>query len=127
MRSTSRFLKFSAALALAGAVFYATQSDAGDKAAGAKAPEARVIELAVTDKGFEPSPIKVKAGEPLSLRVTRKTEMTCATELVVPEHQINVALPLNKTVEVAFTPKKAGKLKYGCAMGQMIAGVLLVE
>jgi plastocyanin domain-containing protein len=34
---------------------------------------------------------------------------------------------LNEPVKIAFTPKKAGELKYGCGMGQMISGVLLVE
>ena len=40
---------------------------------------------------------------------------------------IKTALPLNKAVEVSFTPKKAGKLTYGCAMGKMIGGVLTVQ
>jgi hypothetical protein len=30
-------------------------------------------------------------------------------------------------VTVTFTPKKAGDIKYGCAMGKMIGGVLKVE
>jgi len=38
-----------------------------------------------------------------------------------------VPLPLNKAVEVAWTPTKAGKVKFGCAMDMMVSGVLLVE
>ena len=89
----------------------------------------RVVELAVTDKGFEPSPVKVKAGQPLLLKVTRKTEKTCATEIVIDElgDKSKTDLPLNTTVEIDFTPSKAGEVKYGCAMDKMVAGVLLVE
>jgi plastocyanin domain-containing protein len=94
----------------------------------AAAPDGpQTIDLTVTEKGFEPSPIKVKANQPLTLRITRKTDQTCATEIVIPGESINTPLPLDKTVTVAFTPKKAGELKYGCAMDQMISGVLLVE
>jgi plastocyanin domain-containing protein len=87
----------------------------------------QVIELAVTPDGFVPTPVKVKAGQPVELRITRKTDKTCATEIVVKEHGINQKLPLDQTVAVSFTPTKTGELKYGCAMDQMIAGVLIVE
>ena len=40
---------------------------------------------------------------------------------------IKTALPLNKAVTVTFTPKKAGDLQYGCAMGKMIGGVFKVQ
>lgn len=95
------------------------------KAEAGKAP--RVIELSVTERGFEPSPVNVKKGEPLKLVVTRKTDQTCATELLMPDQKIDKPLPLNKPVEIAFTPEKSGQLKYGCAMGMMISGVILVE
>jgi plastocyanin domain-containing protein len=97
------------------------------KVAPPPAAGARRVELAVTDKGFEPSPVTVKAGEPLELLITRKTDKTCATEIVVKDYGIEKRLPLNEPVLVAFTPKAPGEIKYGCAMDQMIAGVLVVE
>lgn len=96
------------------------------KAQPAKA-EPRKVVIAVTDNGFEPTPIKVKKGEPLKLMVTRKTAATCANRLVLDEGKIDAELPLNKTVELDFTPSKAGQIKYGCQMAKMIAGVLIVE
>jgi len=93
----------------------------------APAAGTRRVELAVTDKGFEPTPVTVKAGEPLELVVTRKTDKTCATEIVVKDYGIEKKLPLNEPVVVAFTPKQPGEIKYGCGMDQMIAGVLVVE
>jgi plastocyanin domain-containing protein len=95
--------------------------------AGAGAPAGRKIELTVTSQGFAPTPVTVKQGEALTLVVTRKTEKTCAKELVIPSEGIHVALPLDQPVEVHLTPKKTGELRYGCAMQQMIGGVLVVE
>lgn len=86
-----------------------------------------VVDLKVTRKGFEPSPIKVKAGAPVTLKVTRKTDDTCATEIVVKDYGIHTALPLDQEVVIRFTPTRTGELKYGCAMDQMVSGVLVVE
>jgi plastocyanin domain-containing protein len=92
--------------------------------APAKAPT--VVELTVTSKGFEPASVKVPGGAPVKLIITRKTAATCAKEIVVAGYDINVKLPLNTPVEVTFTPKKAGEIRYACAM-DMIKGVIVVE
>ena len=91
------------------------------------APKGQTVAMAVTENGFEPASVKVKKGEPVTLLITRKTEKTCATEIVIDEHKVNAKLPLNKEVKVTFTPVKTGELKYGCAMNKMIGGVLRVE
>jgi len=87
----------------------------------------RVVELAVTADGFVPANITLKANEPVTFKVTRKTDETCATDLLIDGTDIKLALPLDKTVEVSWTPTKAGKVKFGCAMDMMVGGVLLVE
>ena len=92
----------------------------------AKADNPRTVELSVTDKGFEPSNITVKKGEPLHLVVTRKTDQTCATSIDIKDAGIRKDLPLNKAVAIDFTPEKAGEIRYVCGMG-MIGGVLLVQ
>lgn len=97
-------------------------------AAPAKAKvDGKRIEIKVTSEGYQPSPLKLKKGEPVVLAVTRTTDETCALDLVMPEYGIKQELPLNQKVEIAFTPNKTGSLKYGCAMEQMIAGVFIVE
>lgn len=87
----------------------------------------QTVEMKVTDKGFEPASLTVKKGEPVTLVITRMTDKTCATDIVIDEAGINAKLPLNKAVNVTFTPKKAGELKYGCAMNKMVGGVLSVQ
>jgi plastocyanin domain-containing protein len=85
------------------------------------------IDIAVTEKGFEPTPIQVVKGQPITLVVTRKTDQTCATELTIPEYKIDRKLPLGQPVEISFTPEKSGDLEYGCAMDHMMKGVLQVR
>ncbi len=85
----------------------------------------RVVEMTVTDEGFVPSKVKVKKGEKVRLLVTRKTDSTCAKEIVIKEAGINQPLPLDKTVTVELTPKKSGEIRYACGMDH-ISGVLFV-
>lgn len=137
MHYFSKLIKPLLALTLAAAVLTAGQGctqnpKPAEPSAAASAPAARpgqprTIALTVTDKGYEPSPVTLKQGEPVKLVLTRTTEHTCATEIVLDEYNINTALPLNQPVEVSFTPTKTGKLVYGCAMGKMLNGVFMVE
>jgi plastocyanin domain-containing protein len=87
----------------------------------------RTIALEVTGDGFVPANVNVKAGEAVKLVVTRRTDETCATELLIEGTDIKQELPLNKPVEIAWTPTKPGKVKFGCAMDMMVSGMLIVE
>jgi plastocyanin len=79
----------------------------------------------VTDKGFEPSSLKLKAGALAKVTFVRKTDETCAKEVVIKEYKINRKLPLNEPVTVEFTPRK-GEFAFACGM-DMIKGKLIVE
>lgn len=85
----------------------------------------RVFEMKVTHDGFVPDKVKVKKGEKTRFVITRVTDKTCATEIVIKDHAINQPLPLNKTVTVEFTPAKSGETRYACAMGH-ITGVIFI-
>ncbi|MBM4777958.1 MAG: hypothetical protein GQE15_09665 [Archangiaceae bacterium] len=85
------------------------------------------VDVAVTSDGFVVANAPtLKAGQPVTLVVTRSVEKTCATDIVLKEFGLSQPLPLNKPVEVSFTPKKAGVVRFACAM-DMIAGSLKVE
>lgn len=86
----------------------------------------RRIVITVTKNGFEPASVHLKAGQPVRLVVTRKVERTCVTDIVVGDFGVKKPLPLNQSVEVRFTPRKAGTFRYACAM-DMVAGSLIVE
>ncbi len=95
------------------------------RAADAKKP-GKTVQVTVTEDGYVPDRIEARKGEPLTLVITRKTDRTCATELVVKEYGIHQPLPLGKAATVTFTPTRSGQVKYACAM-DMIAGTLVVQ
>ncbi len=90
----------------------------------APAPKApRVIEITLSNDGVTPRDVTAIKGEPLRLAITRKTNATCATQLVMQDYGISQPLPLNKTVLVDFTPKTSGRVRLLCGMGETIAVV----
>jgi plastocyanin domain-containing protein len=92
----------------------------------AKAEKSQVVDLKVTDKGFEPSSIDVKPGLPVELKITRKVEETCATTIKIPAKKIKQDLPLNKMVTVKLGKLKKGEIKFACGM-DMMGGTILVK
>jgi plastocyanin domain-containing protein len=86
----------------------------------------RAIDIQVTGDGFVPDHIRVRQGQKVRLVVTRKTDRTCATEIVIRDQGINRKLPLNQPVTIEFTPTKTGQLRYACGM-DMISGIIVVE
>ena len=86
------------------------------------------IAISVTDKGFEPENVSVPSGKPVTLVFTRKTDSTCAKEVVIPVEgqKIEKKLPLNEAVAIEVTFPKAGQITYACGM-DMIKGVVTVQ
>jgi thiol-disulfide isomerase/thioredoxin/plastocyanin len=82
------------------------------------------VEIVVTQKGFEPAEVKVPHGRPVTLVITRKTDKTCAQDIVI-EGQVK-DLPLDKPVEIQLSFAKPGTVTYACGMN-MIKGTLLVQ
>lgn len=87
----------------------------------------QVIDITVTENGFVPSEIKVKPGVDVELKITRKTNSTCAREIQIPAKKIKKDLPLNKTVSIPIGKLEKGKISFGCAMDMMVKGVIFVN
>jgi len=88
--------------------------------------EGEPVRITVTKNGYEPHRVQATKGKPLTLVITRVTDETCATEIVIPEAGIDVKLPLGQPVTVTFTPERSGELRYSCAM-KMFQGVIDVR
>ena len=95
-------------------------------ATGCAAKQSGPITLEVTDAGFVPAVIYLPKGKPATLMVTRKTDATCATEMVFERTGQKYDLPLNQTVRVDLPAGEADTLNYACAMN-MIKGQLVVR
>jgi plastocyanin domain-containing protein len=115
-----RFVPLAAAAVLAALVMGCNEQ----QQAAAVDPDA--VAITVTDKGFEPAEVQVPAGKPITLVFTRKTNQTCATEVVWADTKAQTKLPLNKPVVVKLPARDAGTLDYACAM-DMIKGKVVVQ
>jgi len=127
-----KWMKWALAVALGAAfLLHGAGAFAAAKKPAAKtksaAPAAREVKITVNEKGYEPSPLTLKRGEPVKLLVTRTTDETCATDIVIDDPKVHAKLPLNQEVAVLFTPTKTGELHYGCSMDKMVSGVFVVE
>lgn len=109
------------------AAFMVIGTAIGGLSATAKEEKAKIIELTVGKSGFEPKEINVKPGTNVTLKVTRKTDVTCSKAIQVPAKKIEKDLPLNKPVMIALGKLEKGEIKFGCGMDMMDAGQIFVK
>ena len=88
---------------------------------------AQEFQLAVTDQGFEPAETVIPKGRASTLVVTRKTDATCAKEIVIARLNERRELPLNQPVRIEI-PKDAARdtLSYICGM-DMLGGTIVAK
>lgn len=91
-----------------------------------KLPAVQKVTVALTEKGYEPTSLKLRRGIPAQVTFIRKVSATCGTQIVIADNNIKRALPLNEPVLVEFTPKKTGTFAFTCGMG-MLRGSLIVR
>ena len=100
-------------------------------ACGTDAPDAsadeQVVEIEVTNQGYAPDQIELTAGVPTRLIVTRTGDSACASQLQIPDMDIEPTdLPKDESVEFAFTPTEEGTYAFTCGM-DMLTGTLSVQ
>jgi plastocyanin domain-containing protein len=81
------------------------------------------VQLSVTDSGFEPASVHVPRGQAFTLVVTRKTDRTCATEILIPALDVRQPLPLNQAVRIDVPKGVTDTMSYTCGM-QMFGGTI---
>ena len=116
MKSISKRLVFLAGIAgLAGCAAHSSQQAVGP-----------VVSIAITDAGFEPPLAVIPAGQPATIEFTRKTDQTCATEVVFGPQALHRRLPLNRAVRIPVTAAAGDTVHYACGMG-MYQGTLVAQ
>lgn len=85
-----------------------------------------IIDIQVTEKGFEPASVDVKSGTAVTLKVTRKTNSTCATQIKIQNKNITKDLPLNQPVTVSLGKLEKGEVRFACGM-DMVTGQIGVK
>ena len=89
-------------------------------------PRLQLITVKITERGYEPTNLKIRKGVRTRVTFVRTTEATCAKEIVLADFDIRRALPLNQPVAVDFTPAKSGTFTFVCGMN-MMTGQLIVQ
>ena len=82
--------------------------------------------MIVSEQGYEPAKVTLRAGTPARITFVRTTDKTCGTEVVFPALNIKRALPLNEPVVIEFTPAKAANIAFACGMN-MLHGTIVVQ
>jgi RND family efflux transporter MFP subunit len=98
-------------------------ASSGDGRSTEPTQTAKVI---VSEQGYEPANVTLRAGTPARITFVRTTDKTCGTEIVFPSLNIKRALPLNQPVTIEFTPAKTGKIAFACGTN-MLRGLVVIE
>jgi len=84
------------------------------------------VRVTVTDTGFDPERLTLRAGVPARVTFTRTSDKTCATAVVFASLNIRRDLPLNQPVTIEFTPANTGEVAFACGMN-MLRGTVVVQ
>jgi len=93
---------------------------------GRSSESAQTAKVIVTEQGYEPAKVTLRAGTPARITFVRTTDKTCGTEVVFPSLNIKRALPLNQPIVIEFTPAKPGDIAFDCGMN-MLHGTVVVQ
>jgi hypothetical protein len=93
---------------------------------GESSASLQTAKIVVSEQGYEPAKITLRAGVPARITFVRATDKTCGTEVVFPSLNIKRALPLNEPVAIEFTPSKNGEIAFACGMN-MLHGTVVVQ
>jgi RND family efflux transporter MFP subunit len=85
----------------------------------------QIARVEVGDQGFTPARIALRAGVPARITFVRTSEQTCATEISFPALEITRTLPLNRPVDIEFTPGKEA-VEFICSM-RMLKGLVVAQ
>jgi RND family efflux transporter MFP subunit len=88
------------------------------------APDVQRSRVVVSDKGFEPANVTVRAGGRTRITFVRTTDNTCATEVTFPSLGITRELPLNQPVDVEFTAADGATVAFTCGMNMFSGSVV---
>ncbi len=84
------------------------------------------LKLQVGASGFAPASLRIAAGQPIKLAITREAESNCASRIVFPSLGITRDLPLGATTIIELPALPVGELRFTCGMG-MYKGALVVQ
>jgi len=92
----------------------------------ASAGSGGVQEVTITVQGgYEPSEVRVRAGQRVRIVFDRRETNPCSEEVVLSDFAIRRFLPPNRRTAIEFTPTEPGTHEFVCGMG-MLHGKVIV-
>jgi len=83
-------------------------------------------EVTITvDGGYDPPRIRVVAGQPLRLTFHRVDPSSCVAQVIFPDFQQSLDLPLEASTSIDLLPAEPGLYPFHCGMN-MVRGMLEV-
>jgi RND family efflux transporter MFP subunit len=90
-------------------------------------PEIQTAKILLTKDGYKPASITVRKNILVRLTFLRQVEVTCGTEVSIPEYNIKRELPLNEPVVIDFTPARAGEIGFACGMNMLRGKIVVIN
>lgn len=77
-------------------------------------------------RGYHPNTIRVKVGTKINLHIDSQNQYSCASTISIPAAWVQaILLPWDNVFEVIAD--RVGKIPFGCTMGMMYRGEIIVE
>ena len=95
-------------------------------ASGSGTTSATQSATVVVHGGYEPSTIRVRAGQPVSLTFDRQETSSCSEEVVFADFGVRKFLPAHERTTIVVTPPAPGTYPFTCGMS-MLHGRLIAE
>ena len=76
--------------------------------------------------GYEPSRVRIRAGQAARLVFDRREDSSCSEEVVIPDLGVRRFLPAYQRTGVDLPPARPGTYEFTCGIG-MLRGSLVVE
>lgn len=90
-------------------------------------PNEQIIELSITDLGFQPSIVNADPDKSIVLTVTRKTKNFCTKSISILAQKIHHKLPLNKPIQIKLGKVEPGEIKLDCVPEIKETGLIYVK
>lgn len=76
---------------------------------------------------YSPSTIQVIKDKPVTLKILLTDPSDCLNQLVIPQLHVLRALPLNKEIDITFTPDEIGEFPFHCGMNMFHSRIIVRE
>jgi plastocyanin len=88
----------------------------------------QVVRVVVSDMGYAPASIELKAGVPARIVFKQESDSQCASQVMINDFNVPATdLPIGKETVVEFTPSESGTFSFTCGMDMMKGKIVVTS